>query len=278
MIKALVEAWMTTVPSWTDSTNGRQPLAHTLTDLWWWEFDYNRATTVWLHPTVVLVALVAYLISKPLLLYRFDCSKSIVFQYCVALHNLFLCFYSAWTVVHAWPAVWMHYQQYGDTYCDPHGTLWNDTPFGTLAFLFYLSKFVEFVDTWILLLKHKEASFLQVYHHTGIVLAMYGGVLSHASWLTWVVLLNSVIHTIMYLYFFIKTLSPTTHIPAARYLTQAQIAQFFTGIVGSTAVFWKTNCGSPLSKTSLAFLHVYGYGLIVLFAQFAQRKYHKKKK
>ena len=50
----------------------------------------------------------------------------------------------------------------------------------------------------ILILKGKQASFLQVYHHTGIAFIMWAAVCSQSAWLQAVTLLNSVIHTLMY--------------------------------------------------------------------------------
>ena len=62
---------------------------------------------------------------------------------------------------------------------------------------------------------------------------MYLAVASQSAWLLFVVLFNSFIHTLMYTYFFIKTVSPKTEIKAARNLTMAQITQFITGMVAS---------------------------------------------
>ncbi len=39
---------------------------------------------------------------------------------------------------------------------------------------------------------------VQVYHHTGIVIAMYLATTARANWLVHVVCLNSFIHTLMY--------------------------------------------------------------------------------
>lgn len=76
------------------------------------------------------------------------------------------------------------------------GRMWNEG----LAFygwLFYLSKFYEVVDTFIILAKGKKSSLLQTYHHTGAMLSMWAGIryMSPAIWLF--VALNSFIHTIM---------------------------------------------------------------------------------
>jgi GNS1/SUR4 family len=196
----------------------------------------------------------------------------------VALHNLVLFVFSAAVAVGSWKSVLQHYDEYGayKTYCDPSKTLWNQHHLGYWSTLFYLSKYYEWIDTWILVLKKGVggASFLQYYHHAGIVLAMYGGVASQSAWLSWVVLLNSVIHTFMYLYFFVKTLQPSLQIRAARHLTQAQMLQFVAGIVGSSGVLAMGDaCDTSSSRFALGFLQVYGLGLLAMFAAFHRRKY-----
>jgi GNS1/SUR4 family len=201
----------------------------------------------------------------------------------IALHNFLLFVFSAAVAVGSWKSVLQHYDEHGAylTYCDPHKTLWNQHHLGYWSTLFYLSKYYEWIDTWILVLKKGTggASFLQYYHHAGIVLAMYGGVASQSSWLAWVVLLNSVIHTFMYLYFFVKTLKPSLQIRAARYLTQAQMLQFVVGILGSAGVLvMGDSCDTSSSRFSLAFLQVYGLGLLALFAAFHRRKYQTTKR
>lgn len=105
---------------------------------------------------------------------------------------------------------------------------------------------------------------------------MWGGVITQAPWLSIVVMLNSSIHTLMYSYFYIKTVAPSADIKAARYLTSAQIAQFFTGI-GSTLYMHVLGdqCVTAASRFVLACLQAYGVGLIVLFKAFASRKYKK---
>jgi hypothetical protein len=229
-----------------------------------------------------LALLAFYLASKPMFkeLAKGVDPKSTLFIHSIALHNALLAIFSGVVAWNSWPIIWQHYQQYGafETYCDPNGTLWRQpSDFGAWAFVFYISKYYEFVDTWILVLKGKPPSFLQVYHHTGIAFCMWIGVLSQSSWLKAVVLLNSVIHALMYTYFFIKTVRPKTEIKQAKYLTKMQIGQFFTGIFYSAAVlFMGDTCDTQSSRFGLACLQVYGYGLIALFMAFAKRKYRKK--
>ncbi|GAX25230.1 hypothetical protein FisN_5Lh313 [Fistulifera solaris] len=277
----LLHIWRPELP---ESSDGR-PLATVVSHFVHFPYDRlpsNTLVAVLMRPEVVLGLVIVYLMSKKILklamkVTGFSAENS-AFQFFIAAHNLGLAVFSGVCAYNSWPIVIQHLATRGliATYCDTDGSLWGEGGLGAWATVFYISKYYEFVDTWILVLKGKEASFLQVYHHTGIVLAMYGGVASQSAWLLFVVLLNSVIHTLMYVYFFIKTISPNTEIKAARYLTMAQIGQFFTGIGCSVGVLFMGNrCDTQSSRASLLFLHIYGFGLIALFRAFAKKKYKK---
>ena len=76
------------------------------------------------------------------------------------------------------------------------GRLWNEG----LAFWgwwFYLSKLYEVVDSFILVLKGKRSSTLQIYHHAGAMAAMWAGIryMSPPIWMF--VCVNSFIHAWM---------------------------------------------------------------------------------
>lgn len=76
------------------------------------------------------------------------------------------------------------------------GRLWNEG----LAFWgwwFYLSKFYEVLDTFIILAKGKRSSTLQTYHHTGAMACMWAGIryMSPPIWMF--AFLNSGIHAMM---------------------------------------------------------------------------------
>lgn len=249
------------------------------------DFPYERLPPGWLgyllRPEVVLALVALYLGSEKAVAFVRDLlslgpkSKSLVVF--IAVHNLLLAIFSLVTAYYSWAAVIKHLVERSafDTYCDPDGSLWQNG-LGVWATIFYVSKYYEFLDTWILVLKGKSASFLQVYHHAGIVICMYIGVASQSAWLLFVVLLNSVIHTLMYTYFFIKTVAPHVEIKSARYLTMAQIGQFLTGIFSTLGVLWMGDrCDTQSSRFGLACLTTYGFGLIALFVAFANRKYKK---
>ena len=76
------------------------------------------------------------------------------------------------------------------------GRLWNEG----LAFwgwMFYVSKFYEVIDTFIILAKGKRSATLQTYHHAGAMLCMWAGIryMSPPIWMF--VFVNSGIHALM---------------------------------------------------------------------------------
>lgn len=80
------------------------------------------------------------------------------------------------------------------------GRLWNEG----LAFygwIFYLSKFYEVLDTFIILAKGKFSSTLQTYHHAGAMMCMWAGMryMSPPIWMF--VFVNSGIHAMMVSHF-----------------------------------------------------------------------------
>jgi len=153
------------------------------------------------------------------------------------LHNIILAVYSGWTFLGTGPATINYflrgYQAAGvpglvHNFCDSSMALW-DAVLARYTYVFYLSKFWEILDTLILIGKGKKASLLQEYHHAGAILTVWSGMRyeSPAAWLF--VVLNSLVHTIMYTYYALSVV----HIPVPgvlkRSLTKIQIAQFVIG-------------------------------------------------
>ncbi|KAK5704776.1 hypothetical protein LTR17_021589 [Elasticomyces elasticus] len=108
------------------------------------------------------------------------------------------------------------------------GRLWNEG----LAFwgwVFYVSKFYEVLDTFIILAKGKRSATLQTYHHAGAMLCMWAGIryMSPPIWMF--VFINSAIHAMMYTYFTFSALGYKVPQGLKRILTSLQIAQFVFG-------------------------------------------------
>lgn len=135
------------------------------------------------------------------------------------------------------------------------GRLWNEG----LAFWgwwFYLSKFYEVLDTFIIVAKGKRSATLQTYHHAGAMLCMWAGIryMSPPIWMF--VFLNSAIHAMMvsfypvstylqsrlrlthlqqYTYFTLSALGIRVPMSIKRTLTTMQISQFLFGATYAAA-------------------------------------------
>ena len=147
-------------PDFSDSIDGK-PLATHISHLLW-EFPYDRlpnnaVVAAFLRPEIVAIALIGYLLSKgPLKAFvrsvDFD-GKSAGFRAFVAIHNLALAIFSGLVVANYWSLFFSQVQQQGSAlYCDRTREYWA-AGHGMWSVVFYLSKFWEFVDTWILVLK-----------------------------------------------------------------------------------------------------------------------------
>jgi hypothetical protein len=167
----MMTIWRPVLP---ESSDGN-PLATKITDLFS-DFPYDRLPTnsplvAWLmRPEVVLGLVLFYLVSKrPLKEYltaiQFDSKTSSLFYWAVVVHNVFLAVYSFITVIYSWPIVFGHVQEFGifETYCDPNQTLWH-SGFGAWALVFYISKYYEFVDTWVLVFKVSKRKHSLIFH------------------------------------------------------------------------------------------------------------------
>lgn len=165
-------------PDLAESADGR-PLATHPSDLLPWNFPYDRlpsddpwVAAVWLRPDFCAVAILYYVtISRPVTAAVRDKilglrprprrdddgsssttnnnKASQALTNFIALHNLALAIFSAVTAWNSWGLVVQHYLRFGwwASYCDPDGHLWS-TGLGAWCFIFYISKYYEFVDTW----------------------------------------------------------------------------------------------------------------------------------
>lgn len=99
------------------------------------------------------------------------------------------------------------------------------------CYIFYLSKYYDFVDTLLLVLRKKPLGFLHMYHHASLPLLC---VLTMSNWRlpVWTgAIINSGVHVIMYYYFGLRMAYPDRKIWWRKYVTVIQILQFTLGFV-----------------------------------------------
>lgn len=253
-----------------------------------WFFD------MFMQPVVPFVSVVLYLVlSKPVfnfIVTQFKISpKSAALKNFITLHSGLLAVYSGWTFVNIAWLVFKHYQMTGnmyDTLTASKESLWDGTEgVPGMSFWithFYISKYYEFIDTWVVLLKGRDPILLQTYHHAGIVLVMWALCATHCSPVIVLVFLNSFIHTLMYTYYTASAFGYSS--PLKHYLTSMQIIQFIVGIATTCPTHFMTNAttGKPLltdaQGLALWSVELYAVVLIVLFAQFYTSTYLSKGK
>lgn len=192
----------------------------------------------------------------------------------VVVHNIALSAYSAWTW---WGMVsWIvpHLVQgarngdFKTAYCDHDNELFPGV-LGYYGYLFYLSKYYEFIDTFVILLKGKKSSALQTYHHAGAIISMYVGIKYLATPIWGFVVWNSFIHTIMYFYYLCSTLSIPFPGFLKRSLTTLQITQLITGFIFAQSFLWWPNCTwSDGQRFAIWVNCIYYIPLLYLFFQF----------
>ncbi|XP_002732296.1 very long chain fatty acid elongase 4-like [Saccoglossus kowalevskii] len=145
---------------------------------------------------------------------------------------------------------------------------------------FFFSKFIEFIDTFIFILRKKsnQISFLHVYHHSTMPILWWIGVKfvpGGQSFFT--AMFNSLIHAIMYSYYLLSALGPgmKPYLWWKKYLTSLQLAQFILGMFQTlTGLF--VGCNYP--KGYLYALVIYLFSHLVLFSNFFKKTYLKPRK
>ncbi|ODQ65867.1 hypothetical protein NADFUDRAFT_24114 [Nadsonia fulvescens var. elongata DSM 6958] len=229
-------------------------------------------------------------------------TKSKFFKAFVLIHNIGLCVYSAWTfggMIRVFyksifetskllGPVWNSSSKYAiwSSICNLNDGIWG-TGLQYYGYYFYLSKFYEVFDTIIILAKGKKSSLLQTYHHSGAMISMWLGI-RYSSPPIWIfVVFNSLIHTLMYLYYTLSALKLKIPTALKRALTTAQIIQFvFGGSLGLLHTFvnyidprtgeLEYCINTPGQNTALIFIIGYLAPLTYLFVTFFIESYLKK--
>lgn len=139
-----------------------------------------------------------------------------------------------------------------------------------ITYIYFLSKFVEFFDTFFFLLRRKfaQVTFLHVFHHAVMVLHVWllvkycGG--GHG---TFHALINSFIHFVMYTYYGLAAFGPEMqkYLWWKRYLTKIQIVQFVIVFFHAAQLFFN-GCDYPWFAPFI--FCIYSAIFLILFANF----------
>ena len=108
------------------------------------------------------------------------------------------------------------------------------------VYLHYLTKYVDFIDTALILMKKKEnqLSFLHIYHHSTVVVIwdwvvhtwpIHSAAYMYGAWI------NSWIHVLMYTYYGLTSIRINIHPSIKKSVTTMQILQFISCTIHAIA-------------------------------------------
>jgi len=194
------------------------------------------------------------------------------------LHNAFLCWGSLLMLFGLVKEISLVFQKHGyeSLFCDSNRRQTE----GNLYFwyyVFFLSKFYEFIDTYILIARKKPVSFLHCFHHFITAFLCWTALYIEIA-VQWVVIvLNASVHVLMYYYYLAQTLDQDVW--WKKHLTTLQIAQFVVDIIVTAPWYYfntKAKCSGSIA--SLIFTHSVLSSFIALFLNFYIQTYNNRRK
>jgi hypothetical protein len=140
-------------------------------------------------------------------------------------------------------------------------------------YMFYLSKPVEFFDTFLLAARGKPLTVLHVWHHASVVFETWSWLRYGLNFSIYGMLFNTAIHTIMYMYFAYASMQ--WRFPWKRWITLLQIVQFITSFaltIPYLYLYWR-NPQRCMGMPALAISTFCNASYLLLFLRFYRRTY-----
>jgi len=200
-------------------------------------------------------------------------SQQIIYPLSI-IHNLCLVIFSAYTCLNLISLLLedgIHYE--GHYYLKQNPQTDRDHKYISLLFYFYLSKYYEYVDTFLLYLKNKEPIFLQKFHHIGAVICWHICYINKVDAILIGTVLNSGVHTVMYTYYLL-TLFNIRLTLIKPFITKMQLVQLVVGNL-ICAYNYFPPVESYINYGCILFTNAYVFVLIYLFSDFYQKSYLK---
>ena len=186
--------------------------------------------------------------------------------YLSIIHNSGLVAFSAWTVM-ALSRIILH-----EGIAFESSNYFENKEFDKIIYYFYLSKYYEFFDTFLLYLNGKSPIFLQKYHHIGAVLCWHLTYVYKMDCVWMPSLLNAFVHSIMYSYYLGCLLKIERVRFIKKYITGLQLCQLVVMFISSNYLYKE----SGIKQTIVWIVNVYDIGLIFLFGKFYYENYVEK--
>ena len=187
------------------------------------------------------------------------------------IHNGLLVAFSGWTFISLSQII------YNDGIVFQSNYYFQNPHFDRVIYWFYISKYYEFFDTFLLYLNGKSPIFLQKYHHIGAVICWHLHYVYKVDCLWIPSIANSFVHTIMYSYYLGCLLKVNQVRFIKKYITSLQLAQLF--IPNFICLYYyvppvETTFNYNLIKIFVGYVSI----LVILFSQFYYANYIEPKR
>lgn len=147
------------------------------------------------------------------------------------------------------------------------------------AYVFYLSKILEFMDTLLIILSGslQRLTFLHVYHHSTVLVMCYLWLQTSQSLFPVALITNASVHVVMYGYYLLSGMGLRP--PWKKMVTNCQIVQFVFSFLVSVLMLRYHFSGPGCSGIwGWCFNAVFNASLLALFVNFHVKSYAMKKK
>jgi len=258
------------------------------------EFQWNYGKTPFSHIQVPVIVSITYLIALYSLQSYMKERKPYILKIPTFLHNVFLTILSLVMFVGTAYGASLKYKSQGfwaGLVCEQEVEPIRG-PLFYWSYIFYLSKFYELIDSFLLVLKKKPLIFLHVFHHTVMPFVCWAGLEGKWCMALWTsAFWNSMVHVVMYYYYSVSTIgySPWWK----KHLTGLQIYQFVSGVLYTGIYFYyyfkelsftlrpfnfsfQPGCTGDL--WAVVFMFAVNCSFLFLFSQFFMGQYLSKSK
>jgi len=235
-------------------------------ELVYWAYQSFLYTIFAVH-LFPIVGTVFYIETSHFLKTALYCRKRIEtpLYYFSLVHNLGLAGFSFFTLKELCTIIWTQEITAGHT-------IYMSQPYiKSLIFWFYISKYYEYFDTFLLYLKGRDPIFLQKYHHIGAVICWHLCYVYNVDMIIFATMVNAGVHTIMYSYY-LATLLKINIRSMRMYITSMQIIQLLSGNIVSI-YYYVPPVETYWNYSIIIIFNAYAFGLLYLFGKFMVENY-----
>ncbi|XP_015582233.1 elongation of fatty acids protein 3-like [Ricinus communis] len=240
-------------------------------------FSWTQGQTFGSTPQFLILTVLTYLIFTLLLSHKsFSLSGTKLLKPITAIHSLTLFLLSLIMAIGCILTIIFRTHKLHHAICFPPQTK-SSGPLFFWAYIFYLSKILEFMDTLLIILSNaiKRLTFLHVYHHATVVIMCYLWLSTCQSLFPVALVTNALVHVLMYWYYLLCAVGIRPK--WKRLVTNCQIVQFvFSFLISGLMLYYHFSGVGCSGIWGWCFNAVFNASLLALFVDFHFKSYAKK--